>query len=73
METLTSLKNPKIQAWRSLKEKKGREEQQAFLVEGVRMVRQRIVGIFFLCVQTESQGEPGEQNEDFFHIFLYLW
>ena len=38
METLTSLKNPKIQAWRSLKEKKGREEHQAFLVEGVQPV-----------------------------------
>ena len=33
METLTSLKNPKVAAWRSLKEKKGREAQQAFLVE----------------------------------------
>ena len=27
METLSSLKNPKVAAWRSLKEKKGRDEQ----------------------------------------------
>ena len=39
MELLSSLKNPKVLAWRSLKDKKGREEQDAFLVEGVRMVR----------------------------------
>lgn len=42
MKTLTSLKNPKVLAWRSLKDKKGREEQQAFLVEGVRMVREAL-------------------------------
>lgn len=46
METLTSLKNPKVQAWRSLKEKKGREEQQAFLVEGIRMVREALSSSF---------------------------
>lgn len=46
METLTSLKNPKIQAWRSLKDKKGREEQQSFLVEGVRMVREALSSSF---------------------------
>lgn len=42
METLTSLKNPKVLSWRSLKEKKGREEQNAFLVEGTRMVREAL-------------------------------
>ena len=46
METLTSLKNQKILAWRSLKDKKGREEQQAFLVEGVRMVREALSSSF---------------------------
>jgi len=46
METLTSLKNPKIQAWRSLKDKKGREEQQAFLVEGLRMIREALASAF---------------------------
>ena len=42
METLSSLKNPKVIAWRSLKDKKGRDEQQAFLVEGVRMVEEAL-------------------------------
>ena len=46
METLTSLKNPKVLSWRSLKDKKGREEQQSFLVEGVRMVREALASSF---------------------------
>ena len=46
METLTSLKNPKVAAWRSLRDKKGREEQHAFLVEGVRMVREALASSF---------------------------
>ena len=46
METLTSLKNPKAASWRSLKDKKGREEQNAFLVEGVRMVREALASSF---------------------------
>lgn len=46
MEKLTSLKNPKVQEWRSLKEKKSREEQKAFLVEGVRMVREALSSSF---------------------------
>ena len=46
METLTSLKNPKVAVWRSLKDKKGREEQPAFLVEGVRIVREALESSF---------------------------
>lgn len=46
MEKLTSLKNPKVMEWRSLKEKKAREEQKAFLVEGVRMVREALSSSF---------------------------
>ena len=42
METITSLKNPKVQAWKSLKDKKGREEHHAFLVEGPKMVREAL-------------------------------
>ena len=33
-------------AWRSLKDKKGREEHQSFLVEGVRMVREALSSSF---------------------------
>lgn len=42
METITSLRNPKVLSWCSLKDKKGREEQHAFLVEGVKMVREAL-------------------------------
>lgn len=38
MEQITSLKNPKVLAWKSLKEKKGRLEHHSFLVEGTKMV-----------------------------------
>ena len=46
MEKLSSLKNPRVLAWRSLKDKKGRDEQDAFLVEGVRMVREALSSSF---------------------------
>ena len=42
METITSLKNPKVQAWKSLNSKKGREEQHAFLVESPKMVQEAL-------------------------------
>ena len=60
METLTSLKNPKVLSWRSLKEKKGREEQHAFLVEGIRMVREALCsasGIRALLLREDYQPE----------------
>ena len=46
MEILTSVKNPKVLAWRSLKEKKGREEHRAFLAEGVRFVQEALASGF---------------------------
>lgn len=46
METLTSLKNPKVLSWRSLKDKRGRDSQHSFLVEGVRMVREALSSSF---------------------------
>ena len=41
-EHLTSPKNPRILAWRSLKERKGRLAHGAFLVEGDRMVQEAL-------------------------------
>jgi len=46
MEQITSLKNPRVQAWRSLQNPKGRREQNAFLVEGTRMVREALSSDF---------------------------
>ena len=46
MEHLSSLKNPKIQTWKSLKERKGRKETGCFLVEGRKMVEEAIASRF---------------------------
>ena len=46
METITSLKNPRVLAWRSLKDKKGRETHHAFLVEGPKMVMEALSSSF---------------------------
>ena len=40
IEPITSLRNPKVLAWRSVKDKKGRDEHHAFLVEGPKMVEE---------------------------------
>ena len=42
METITSARNPRVLAWRSLRDKKGRAEQNAFLVEGTKMVQEAL-------------------------------
>ena len=46
MDHISSLKNPRVAAWRSLKEKKGRDTAQAFLVEGPRMVEEALASLF---------------------------
>ena len=48
MELITSLKNPKVLSWKALKDKKGRESQNAFLVEGVRMVQEALSSSFLV-------------------------
>ncbi len=45
-ETLSSLKNPRILAFRSLQERKGRLAHDAFLVEGDRLVREALSSSF---------------------------
>lgn len=46
MEFISSVKNPQVLLWRSLHDKKGRDEAGAFLVEGVRMVREALSSDF---------------------------
>ena len=46
MELLSSLKNPKVLSWKTLKDKKGRDSQNAFLVEGVHMVQEALSSSF---------------------------
>lgn len=46
MERITSLKNPKVILWRSLKERKGRRETGCFLAEGRKMVEEALHSAF---------------------------
>ena len=42
METITSARNPRVLAWRSLRDKKGRDAQDAYLVEGPKLVKEAL-------------------------------
>ena len=42
MEQITSARNPRVLSWRSLKDRKGRDALDAFLVEGVKMVHESL-------------------------------
>lgn len=46
MEHITSLKNPKVAAWKALKDRKGRRESGCFLVEGSKMVEEALASAF---------------------------
>ena len=46
LEHITSLKNPKVTTWKSLKDRKGRRETGCFLVEGRKMVEEAISSAF---------------------------
>ena len=56
METITSLKNPRVLAWRSLKDKKGRDAQDAFLVEGTKTVREALSSGFAVLAFLLREG-----------------
>ena len=45
-EHITSLKNPKVAIWKSLKDRKGRRETGCFLVEGRKMVEEALASAF---------------------------
>ena len=46
MERITSLKNPKVQQWKSLKDRKGRRETGCFLAEGRKMAEEALLSGF---------------------------
>ena len=46
LEHITSLKNPKVTTWKSLKDRKGRKENGCFLVESRKMVEEAIASAF---------------------------
>jgi len=43
MELITSVSNPKIKQWQKLQTKKGRHEQQAFLIEGMHLLEEALL------------------------------
>ena len=60
LEHITSLKNPKVTTWKSLKDRKGRRETGCFLVEGRKMVEEAIASAFpveAILVDVDRQGE----------------
>ncbi len=59
-EHITSLKNPKVTTWKSLKERKGRKETGCFLVEGRKMVEEALASAFpveAVLVDADRMGE----------------
>lgn len=46
IEFISSLKNPKVTLWKSLKERKGRRESGCFLVEGRKMTEEALASAF---------------------------
>ena len=46
MERITSLKNTKVQLWKSLKDRKGRRETGCFMAEGRKMVEEALASTF---------------------------
>ena len=59
-EHITSLKNPKVTIWKSLKDRKGRKETGCFLVEGRKMVEEALASAFpveAVLVDADRMGE----------------
>ena len=61
-ETLTSMKNPRVQLWRSLKDAKVRRETGLFLVEGRKMLEEALASSFELenVLLDESRADSFE-------------
>ena len=60
IEHITSLKNPKVTTWKSLKDRKGRKETGCFLVEGRKMVEEAVASAFpveAILVEADRLGE----------------
>ena len=62
METLTSLKNPRVALWRSLKDHKARKETGLFLVEGRKMVSEALASRFDVETVQCDAAQDGVQD-----------
>ena len=49
IEKITSLRNPRVSQWRSLRDRKGRLETQSFLIEGIRSVEEALQSSADIC------------------------
>ena len=68
-EHITSLKNPWILAWRSLKDAKGRRAHEAFLVEGQRMAEEALASAFPLEALLIRDGTMAPESlPEFFRV-----
>lgn len=65
MEELTSLQNPKIKTWASLKERKYRAKHQCYLVEGMRSVEEYMsAGVPLDALLLDPFGHQPERLEE---------
>lgn len=69
MENLSSLKNPKIALWKSLKDRKGRKETGCFLVEGRKMVEEALASGFHVNAVLVDESRAGEFHLPQEHVF----
>ena len=60
MEHLSSLKNPRVALWRSLKDRKGRKETGLFLVEGRKMTEEALASSFMVEAVLVDEERIGE-------------
>lgn len=60
METLTSLKNPKVAGWRALKDRRARRETGCFLVEGRKLVEEALASGFPVEAVLVDEGRVDE-------------
>lgn len=60
MERITSLKNPRVVLWRSLKERKGRRETGCFLAEGRKMAEEALRSSFPVEALLVDEARLGE-------------
>ena len=60
MERITSLKNPKVQQWKSLKDRKGRRETGCFLAEGRKMAEEALLSGFQVEALLVDEARLGE-------------
>ncbi len=69
-EHITSLKNPKVTTWKSLKERKGRKETGCFLVEGRKMVEEALASAFPVEALLLAEGtEPSFAIPDWLAVY----